>query len=89
MPNTLLVRAQHVGNTVKLVTLLNLGRHVHVPQKDWKLLYAKVEHILFHQKDLLPLHVPENIDFKAHRTPHSFKRVTASPKKRHQKSVFA
>ena len=46
---------------------MNLGRHFHIPQKDWKLQCAKVEHILHHQKDLFPLDVPEGIEVEARR----------------------
>jgi len=48
-----LVRTERVGNTVRQITLLNLGRHFAVAQEDWPLLCARIEEILCGQARLV------------------------------------
>ena len=50
-----LVRAERLGNKVRQVTLLNLGRHFAVAPGDWPLLCARIEEILSGQAGLLAL----------------------------------
>ena len=50
-----LVRTERLGNKVRQVTLLNLGRHFAVAQEDWLLLCARIEEILSGQAGLLAL----------------------------------
>ena len=62
-----LVQTLREGNKVRQVTLLNLGRHFHIPKDDWKLLCARVEQITSHQKELFPVDIPEEIEVEANR----------------------
>ena len=48
-----LVRTERLGNKVRQVTLLNLGRHFAPAQEDWPLLCARIEEILSGQAGLL------------------------------------
>ena len=41
-----LVRSERIGNRVRQVTLLNLGRHFAVAQEDWPSLCPRIEEIL-------------------------------------------
>lgn len=50
-----LVRTERLGNTVRQVTLLNLGRHFPVAQDRWPSLCARIEEILSGQVALLSL----------------------------------
>jgi transposase len=50
-----LVRTERIGNRVRQVTLLNLGRHFAVAQEDWPTLCARLEEILTGQAGLLSL----------------------------------
>lgn len=50
-----LVRTERIGNRVRQVTLLNLGRHFAVAQEDWPTLCPRIEEILTGQAVLLPL----------------------------------
>ena len=50
-----LVRTERVGDRVRQVTLLNLGRHFAVAQEDWPSLCPRIEEILSGQAGLLPL----------------------------------
>ena len=50
-----LVRTERIGNRVRQVTLLNLGRHFAVAQADWPTLCPRIEEILTGQAVLLPL----------------------------------
>jgi len=48
-----LVRSERVGDKVRQVTLLNLGRHFAVAQSDWPTLCARLEELLSGQEALL------------------------------------
>ncbi len=50
-----LVRTERIGNRVRQVTLLNLGRHFAVAQADWPTLCPRIEEILSGQSGLLSL----------------------------------
>ena len=50
-----LVRTERIGNRVRQVTLLNLGRHFAVAQVDWPTLCPRIEEILTGQAGLLSL----------------------------------
>jgi transposase len=50
-----LVRTERIGNRVRQVTLLNLGRHFVVAQEDWPTLCPRIEEILNGQAGLLSL----------------------------------
>ena len=50
-----LVRTERVGNRVRQITLLNLGRHFAVAQQRWSLLRARIEEIHSGQAGLLSL----------------------------------
>ena len=50
-----LVRTERIGNRVRQVTLLNLGRHFAVAQADWPTLCPRIEEILTGQSGLLSL----------------------------------
>ena len=50
-----LVRTERIGNRVRQVTLLNLGRHFAVAQEDWPTLCPRIEEILTGQAGLLSL----------------------------------
>ena len=50
-----LVRTERVGNTVRQITLLNLGRQFAVAQENWPSLCARIDEILSGQAGLLPL----------------------------------
>lgn len=50
-----LVRTERIGNRVRQVTLLNLGRHFAIAQEDWPTLCPRIEEILTGQAVLLPL----------------------------------
>jgi len=50
-----LVRTERIGNRVRQVTLLNLGRHFALAQEDWPTLCPRIEEILTGQAGLLSL----------------------------------
>ena len=50
-----LVRTERIGDRVRQVTLLNLGRHFAVAQADWPTLCPRIEEILTGQAGLLSL----------------------------------
>jgi hypothetical protein len=50
-----LVRTERVGEKVRQVTLLNLGRHFATAEDDWALLCARIEEIVSGQSVLLAL----------------------------------
>jgi len=50
-----LVRAERRGQTVRAVTLLNLGRHFALPREQWPELCARLEELLAGQQALLPV----------------------------------
>ena len=62
-----LVRSERVGQQVRQRTLLNLGRHFAVAQKDWPLLCQRLEQLLVGQEALLPLPCPVGVEREAQR----------------------
>jgi transposase len=50
-----LVRSERRGQTVRAVTLLNLGRHFALPREQWPELCARLEELLAGQQALLPV----------------------------------
>lgn len=50
-----LVGTERIGNTVRQITLLNLGRHFAVAQEHWPLLCPRIEEVLTGQAGVLPL----------------------------------
>ena len=49
-----LVASERTADRVRQITLLNLGRHFNLPQKDWPTLCARIEALLCGQPDMLP-----------------------------------
>lgn len=62
-----LVQSERVGRQVRQRTLLNLGRHFAVAQKDWPLLCQRLEQLLVGQEPLLPLPCPVGVEREAQR----------------------
>ena len=56
-----LVESRRVGNKVRQVTLLNLGRHFSLPREHWTELCQRIDQLLNGQPTLLPL-VPESVE---------------------------
>ena len=50
-----LVTSQRVGGKPRQMTLLNLGRHFTVDQDLWASLCVRIEQLLSHQVELLPI----------------------------------
>ena len=61
-----LVSSQRIGSRVRQRTLLNLGRHFALPQSQWPLLCARIEHILNAQQDLPLAETAPEIEREAH-----------------------
>ena len=62
-----LVRCERVGRQVRQRTLLNLGRHFAVAQKDWPLLCQRLEQLLCGQEALLALSCPAGVEREVQR----------------------
>ncbi len=62
-----LVHSQRVGARVRQRTLLNLGRHFHIPQDDWPLLCVRLEQLLSPQQTLIPATVAPAVEQEAQR----------------------
>lgn len=62
-----LVRSERVGDKVRQVTLLNLGRHFPVPQDAWPLLCARIEQLTCGQASLLPVELADATERLAQR----------------------
>lgn len=60
-----LVESFRIGNKVKQQTLLNLGAEFSIPRDYWGELTTRIEAILHHQPNLLPL--DETIEAEAQR----------------------
>jgi hypothetical protein len=54
-----LVRTERVGDKVRQVTLLNLGRHFPLAQDQWPSLCARIEQLTCGQASLLPVELSE------------------------------
>jgi len=70
-----LVASERTGNQVRQITLLNLGRHFDLPQRDWPRLCARVGALLAGQSGMLP--EPEAIEVLAQRF--AARLITARP----------
>lgn len=62
-----LVRGQRVGQKVRQVTLLNLGRHFPIAQDLWPMLCIRIEQLLGTQSSLCALECPEHVEQAAQR----------------------
>lgn len=62
-----LVRGERIAGKVRQITVLNLGRHFALKQKDWPLLCARIEQRLQPQETLLALDCSAHIERMAQR----------------------
>jgi hypothetical protein len=62
-----LVANQRVDGKPRQLTLLNLGRHFSVDQDLWASLCVRIEQLLSHQAELLPIELPATVDKAAQR----------------------
>jgi transposase len=62
-----LVRSKRIGDKVKQLTLLNLGRHFDMDQPHWPDLCARIEELLTGQASLIPMELPHNVERHAQR----------------------
>ena len=62
-----LVASQRVAGKPRQMTLLNLGRHFAVDQDLWASLCVRIEQLLSHQVELLPIELPVAVDKAAQR----------------------
>ena len=62
-----LVASQRVAGKPRQLTLLNLGRHFAVDQDLWASLCARIEQLLSHQVELLPIELPTTVEKAAQR----------------------
>ena len=62
-----LVASQRVDGKPRQTTLLNLGRHFVVDQDLWASLCVRIEQLLNHQTELLPIELPTTVEKAAQR----------------------
>jgi len=62
-----LVASQRVDGKPRQMTLLNLGRHFAVDQDWWASLCVRIEQLLRHQTELLPIELPAAVEKAAQR----------------------
>lgn len=62
-----LVRSERIGNKVRQITVLPLGRHFPFAQEDWPVLCQRVEQILSAQVPLVEAVFPKHIERAAQR----------------------
>ncbi len=62
-----LVASQRVDGKPRQLTLLNLGRHFAVDQDLWASLCVRIEQLLGHQMELLPIELPVAVEKAAQR----------------------
>ena len=62
-----LVASQRVDGKPRQMTLLNLGRHFAVDQDLWASLCVRIEQLLSHQAELLPIELPAAVEKAAQR----------------------
>ena len=62
-----LVTSQRVDGKPRQMTLLNLGRHFAVDQDLWASLCVRIEQLLSHQVELLPIELPATVEKAAQR----------------------
>ncbi len=64
---SLLVTSQRVDGKPRQMTILNLGRHFVVDQDLWASLCVRIEQLLSHQVELLPIELPTTVEQAAQR----------------------
>jgi hypothetical protein len=57
-----LVASQRVDGKPRQMTLLNLGRHFSVDQDLWASLCVRIEQLMSHQSELLPIELPAAVE---------------------------
>ena len=62
-----LVASQRVDGKPRQMTLLNLGRHFAVDQDLWASLCVRIEQLLSHQTELMPIELPTAVEKAAQR----------------------
>jgi hypothetical protein len=62
-----LVESRRVGDKVRQITLLNLGRHFALPKARWPELCARIEQLLSPQAPLVALALPDTLERQAQR----------------------
>ena len=62
-----LVASQRVDGKPRQMTLLNLGRYFAVDQDFWTSLCVRIEQLLSHQAELLPIELPTTVEKAAQR----------------------
>src|SRR5664280_2441242 len=62
-----LVASQRVDGKPRQMTLLNLGRHFAVDQDLWASLCVRIEQLLSHQTELMPIELPAAVEKAAQR----------------------
>jgi hypothetical protein len=62
-----LVASQRVDGKPRQMTLLNLGRHFTVDQDLWASLCVRIEQLLSHQTELMPIELPAAVEKAAQR----------------------
>src|SRR5450759_1993289 len=62
-----LVANQRVDGKPRQITLLNLGRHFAVDQDLWASLCVRIEQLMSHQTELLPIDLPPAVEKAAQR----------------------
>ncbi|MCP3882582.1 MAG: hypothetical protein GY701_29925, partial [Sulfitobacter sp.] len=60
-----LVETERVDGKVKQHILLNLGRHFHVPENQWKDLAARIKQLLDSQSNLVDVELPIELEIQA------------------------
>lgn len=73
-----LVRGERVGEKVRQITLINLGRHFAILQEDWPALCQRIEELLLPQTSIFTPDYPEHIERAAQRYFGQF--IARSPK---------
>ncbi len=61
------MRSKRIGDKVKQLTLLNLGRHFDVDQIHWPELCTRIEELLSGQAALIPMELPHDVERHAQR----------------------
>ena len=62
-----LVTSQRVDGKPRQMTLLNLGRNFAVEQDLWASLCVRIEQLLSHQAEILPIELPTTVEKAAQR----------------------
>ena len=62
-----LVASQRVDGKPRQMTLLNLGRHFDIDPEQWPSLCVRIEQLISHQNELLPVELPSAVEESAQR----------------------